>query len=39
MGLIYFISFFTLIAAIVLVWAMIQLWHTFDTQSSEATSA
>ena len=27
MGLIYFISFFTVIAAFVLVWAIMQLWN------------
>ena len=30
MGLIYFISFFTLIAAIVLIWALVQLQHHPD---------
>ena len=32
MGLIYFLSFFTLIAAIVLVWALFQLRHISDQQ-------
>lgn len=34
MGLIYFISFFTLIALAFLVWAVIQLWHMPDNQSA-----
>ena len=32
MGLIYFLSFFTLIAAIILVWAIIQLWNNSQQQ-------
>ncbi len=32
MGLIYFISFFTLIAAIMLIWGIIQLQHGSDHQ-------
>lgn len=30
MGLIYFLSFFTLIAAVILVWAIIKLLHSQD---------
>jgi hypothetical protein len=30
MGLIYFLSFFTVLAAIALVWALLQLWHTSE---------
>ena len=32
MGLIYFISFFTVIAALVLIWAIIQLWNNPQQQ-------
>ena len=32
MGLIYFLSFFTIIAALVLIWAIIQLWNTPQNQ-------
>jgi uncharacterized membrane protein len=32
MGLIYFISFFTLIAAILLIWALVQLQHNSNQQ-------
>ena len=32
MGLIYFLSFFTLIATLFLIWAIIQLWRTSDHQ-------
>ena len=32
MGLIYFISFFTIIAALVLIWAIIQLWNNPQQQ-------
>ena len=31
MGLIYFLSFFTLIAVVILIWAIAQLWQTPDT--------
>jgi len=33
MGLIYFLGFFTLIAAVILVWALVQLWNS--TQQAE----
>ena len=33
MGLIYFISFFTLIAAVILIWAIFQLIHTPDSSA------
>ena len=36
MGLIYFISFFTLIAAIMLIWAIVQLQHNSE-QPMETT--
>ena len=36
MGLIYFLSFFTLIPAVVLVWAVIQLWKTADNNTNGA---
>ncbi len=32
MGLIYFLSFFTLLAALFLIWALFQLWHSSDHQ-------
>ena len=32
MGLIYFLSFFTLIAAIALIWAVIKLYKSSDQQ-------
>ena len=32
MGLVYFLSFFTLVAAAVLAWALWQLYHVNDNQ-------
>lgn len=37
MGLIYFLGGFTLLAAIILVWALIQLWHNGRNQQMETT--
>lgn len=34
MGLIYFISFFTLIAAAILIWGIVQLWRMPDNQAA-----
>jgi hypothetical protein len=39
MGLIYFLSFFTVIAAAILVWAMIQLWHSSNANSGNELPA
>jgi hypothetical protein len=33
MGLIYFLSFFTVLAAMALVWALVQLWHTHNIEN------